>query len=236
MTTYPGTGVPRDSHLRDLADTYYGMLPSNALSPSSADIRASSIPSKRFQKAKAYLSSKHRDAIARSPQPIIISRGEGYQYNTAATKASDRKFGRMDLRKEAHIELHQSTCLNLNSANDVDADSDLWILPSLEEWEMDADSCAQLSLKHCGDGVGDGAEWAPLVSRAVTSNRERLRRRLEGDGWDFVCGKYGEDGEEVYSYSAFQHQQPHHEDDSGSGEESVDEEFDVVVLTIDAVS
>jgi hypothetical protein len=56
-----------------------------------------------------------------------------------------------------------------------------------------------------------------LLRRAASSNRERLRARLEGDGWDFVGGKYGE--EEAVLQEAI-----------GQSQESVDEEFDVVVL------
>lgn len=68
--------------------------------------------------------------------------------------------------------------------------------------------------------------WMPLVKRAVNSNRERLRRRLEGDGWDFVGGKYGEDGTALKEEA----------DASADSEESVDEEFDVVVLPVTRVA
>jgi hypothetical protein len=87
-------------------------------------------------------------------------------------------------------------------------DSDLWILPDFDEWEADAQS-PQLEKR--------SAELAPLFARAANTNRERLRRRLEGDGWDFVGGKYGEDGKTLQDV------------DVGS-DGSVDEEFDVVVL------
>lgn len=109
--------------------------------------------------------------------------------------------------------MHQSTCLNL-STDPNSTGSDLWILPDFDEWEVESDAHQQ------SYPVSKEGSWAPLVKRAVNSNRERLRRRLEGDGWDFVGGKYGEDGtalkEEV--------------DASVESEESVDEEFDVVVL------
>ncbi|KAF2476748.1 uncharacterized protein BDR25DRAFT_68740 [Lindgomyces ingoldianus] len=226
MTTYPGTGVPRDCHDRHLAETYYGMLPSSALDPSNADIRAPSIPSKRFHEAKSSASAKRKNATESHEPSIFLPRGglEGNQY-WPSTKSSKR--GRLQTKQDARIELHQSTCLNLNSTvnpnlnNPSATDSDLWILPDFDEWELDDTSSMHYSLH-----ARDGGEWAPLVSRAVNSNRERLRRRLEGDGWDFVGGKYGEDGN-VYEFR---------DEDSGSGsgsEESVDEEFDVVVLGVE---
>lgn len=130
--------------------------------------------------------------------------------------------------------------MNLNGSDS--SDSDLWILPDFEDWEYDDASplahpasnplSLNLNMKRDGDGRSEMAmampgqsEWAPLVQRAASSNRERLRRRLEGDGWDFVGGKYGYgNGEESWIVNR---------GGSGSGsssEESVDEEFDVVIL------
>jgi hypothetical protein len=103
-----------------------------------------------------------------------------------------------------------NTCLNLNSAADDSTESDLWILPDFDDWELDGET----PRKEVSQG-----ELAPLLRRAASSNRERLRARLEGDGWDFVGGKYGED-EKILQEAASQ------------SEESVDEEFDVVVLPI----
>jgi len=60
---------------------------------------------------------------------------------------------------------------------------------------------------------------APLLHRTATSNRERLKARLEAVGSEFLGGKYGEE-EKVASQS----------------EESVGEEFDVVVLPDGRVS
>jgi len=64
--------------------------------------------------------------------------------------------------------------------------------------------------------------YGGLVERAVSSNRERLRKRLEGDGWEFVGGRYGEVLEEGM------------ETDGSEG--SVDEEFDGVVVCAVEVS
>ncbi|KAF2681261.1 hypothetical protein K458DRAFT_392051 [Lentithecium fluviatile CBS 122367] len=118
--------------------------------------------------------------------------------------------------RPSHTEIHQSTCLNLNLTT-TPSDSDLWILPDFDEWEADTESPQQEA-----SPMRNG-QLAPLLARAVNSNRERLRRRLEGDGWDFVGGKYGEDGKLLKDLDV----------DMGMGsgsEESVDEEFDVVVL------
>ena len=132
----------------------------------------------------------------------------GYFLTTTA-KPPKRRRTRIYPQPSSHMDLHQSTCLNLTASND---ESDLWILPDFDDWEADAESPQQeVPPPRAG-------EWATtLLTRAVNSNRERLRRRLEGDGWDFVGGKYGDDGKLLKDV------------DTGS-EESVDEEFDVVVL------
>lgn len=89
-------------------------------------------------------------------------------------------------------------------------------MPDFDEWEVHNDSQQQ---DHLQTTKKQGA-WAPLVKRAASSNRERLRRRLEGDGWDFVGGKYGEDDAALKEAA----------ETSEASQESVDEEFDVVVL------
>ncbi|KAH8707044.1 hypothetical protein GQ44DRAFT_777538 [Phaeosphaeriaceae sp. PMI808] len=113
------------------------------------------------------------------------------------------------------VELHQSTCLNLNKSSQDSSESDLWILPNFDDWHFDHETQHQVPPK------GPSGEWAPLLRRAASSNRERLRARLEGDGWAFVGGKYGEDGGTLQTTG-------------DQSEESVDEEFDVVVLSVRA--
>lgn len=93
-------------------------------------------------------------------------------------------------------------------------DSDLWILPDFEDWEIASESPSTTPQSQSWSNK-KSAEWAPLVERAVRSNQERLRHRLEGDGWDFVGGRHGEEKCALKEARI---------------EESVDEEFDVVVL------
>jgi hypothetical protein len=99
-------------------------------------------------------------------------------------------------------------------ACDDSTESDLWILPDFDDWEVDAECPVQPEKQQA---------WAPLLRRAAKSNLERLKARLEGDGWDFVGGRYGEE-EKALKAAADQI------------EESVDEEFDVVVLPVMQVS
>ncbi|KAF2271440.1 uncharacterized protein EI97DRAFT_437870 [Westerdykella ornata] len=88
--------------------------------------------------------------------------------------------------------------------NDADEDAHAFILQELSE--------LNLFLPSPNWRQKDG-QWIPVLDRAVHSNRERLRLRLEGDGWDFVAGKYAE------------------EEDSGSAsKESMDEELDIVLI------
>jgi hypothetical protein len=100
-------------------------------------------------------------------------------------------------------------------ACDDSTESDLWILPDFDDWEADTESQQPPPTKN--------SEWAPLLRRAAKSNLERLKARLEGDGWDFVGGRYGEEEKAL-------------KEAADRMEESVDEEFDVVVLPVMQVS
>ena len=204
MSLYPGTGVPRDNRVRGEAATYYGSMPAAALDPDSANIRADSVTRKHNQLF---------NLPSQFPKPLSSRENYGHPHqkdirsNWEATKDLHYKRCRIQTTKKAtEIELHQSTCLRL----DATSESEFWILPDFEEWEVESESTEQFSVNH------QRAEWAPLIARAVNSNLDRLRQRLEGDGWDFVSGKYGEDGEALET--------------EGESEGSVDEEFDVVVL------
>lgn len=205
----PDLHLPRHSHGHDglsLADTLYSILPSRALDLSSADLRAASVPAKRYQDSKSSKRKGTPDAESGCPlTPIFSSPG----YWTPSAKAPKRS----RMAKASKMELHQSTLLNLNQSG---AESDLWILPDFEEWEADDNENTQAPSR-------TEVELGPLLQRAVNSNRERLRRRLEGDGWDFVGGKYGEDGQMLREVERRT---------TSESEESVDEEFDVVVLEV----
>ncbi|KAF2651800.1 hypothetical protein K491DRAFT_681887 [Lophiostoma macrostomum CBS 122681] len=131
-------------------------------------------------------------------------------------------------------ELHQSTCLNLTTPTEETSESDLWILPDFDEWVFENDASEQ-ELKR----EDEAAQGTSLLQRAVQSNRERLRRRLEGDGWDFVGGRYGEGSKVVEMVSRMSMAVGYTkagEALKSEEEESVDEEFDVVVLPISEVA
>jgi hypothetical protein len=204
-TAYPGSRISRDPPSARLADTIYDILPSRALDISTADLRSTPPDpvENHIDTAPKRKGTITPEDAARTPSFL-----ERHLKRTRAQPSSQQR---------GHAELHTSVCLNLNSASNA-ATSDLWILPDFEDWSAEMEQSQLLPLKRGGDGT-----WAPLLQRAASSNRERLRRRLEGDGWDFVGGRYGED-ENVYAAG------------SVSGEESVDEEFDVVVLDVVAVS
>jgi len=115
------------------------------------------------------------------------------------------------------MNIHASTCLNLNASTEEESsEADLWILPELDDWEEDEtetestiltpSSSAELNAERPATG-GPENKWAGVLRRAANSNLERLRNRLEGDGWDFV--------------------KPANRDEEDLDE---DEEFDVVVL------
>lgn len=175
---------------------------------------AASIPADQAQGSKIPEQKRTADTDYTHTSRISLTQynDRGYFITTTA-KPNKRKRPRI-YPQLSHMDMHQSTCLNLNASNN---ESDLWILPDFDEWEADAET-PQQEVPPSRSG-----EWAPLLARAVNSNRERLRRRLEGDGWDFVGGKYGEDGKLLKEVDA-------------ESEESVDEEFDVVVLPMVEVS
>tara|TARA_R110002003_G_scaffold242_13_gene17332 strand:- start:25466 stop:26086 length:621 start_codon:yes stop_codon:yes gene_type:complete len=201
----PPSGVRSrdDSSLRyDLSDAVYGMFPSRATDSSVRRSRAAS-PAKGTNKRTGNV-----DRDGASPLSMRLARGAASPSWLPQTKRR---------RLQAHqMGLHQSTCLNLNMASDDSTESDLWILPDFDDWELDGEDTQQVAGKRDGD-------WAPLLRRAARSNRERLRARLEGDGWDFVGGKYGEDEKTL-------------QEATSQAEESVDDEFDVVVLPVVHVS
>lgn len=187
----------------DLTHAVYGAFPI----PS----RALDVPLRRSRATSTAECASKRKVISDTdlapPLSIKIARSTA---NFSWLPQSKR--GRM---QNYQAELHQSTCLNLNMASGDSTESDLWILPDIDDWEVDNDKQHQATKKE--------GEWAPLLRRAAKSNLERLKARLEGDGWDFVGGKYGED--EKALKDAVMHT-----------EESVDEEFDVVVLPVVKVS
>lgn len=200
------------------------------LTLSVADLRAPSIPIKRYRDVLTSHSSKRKgtpDSIHIYSRPAVYPLG----YWSAPRGGKVR---RLETAHNTRIEIHQSTLLNLAMADPSNGgtaatESDLWILPDFEDWEMETPPTAEDASFFTApsspqmDGRKDSCSPS-LVERAVNSNRERLRRRLEGDGWDFVGGRYSEDPRDIP-----------HETDTSEGE-SVDEEFDVVVLPLSAAN
>ena len=113
------------------------------------------------------------------------------------------------------MNIHASTCLNLNAlADEETSEADLWILPELDDWEEDETETESAILTPSSSAEFDAPatggmenKWAGVLRRAANSNLERLRTRMEGDGWDFV--------------------KPANQDE----DDMDDEEFDVVILS-----
>jgi len=113
------------------------------------------------------------------------------------------------------MNIHASTCLNLNaSAEEETSEADLWILPELDDWEEDETETESTILTPSSSAeldapatAGPENKWAGVLRRAAKSNLERLRNRMEGEGWDFVKAANQDD------------------------EDMDDEEFDVVILS-----
>ena len=115
------------------------------------------------------------------------------------------------------MNIHASTCLNLNaSAEDETSEADLWILPELDDWEEDETETESTILTPSSSAELDAPatrgpenKWAGVLRRAANSNLERLRNRMEGEGWDFVK----------------------HANQDAEDPDLDDEEFDVVILS-----
>jgi hypothetical protein len=128
---------------------------------------------------------------------------------------------RSPLAREHGMNIHASTCLNLNAASEESSESDLWILPELDDWEENEPETETPALSHSSSSSSSLSaslsspasacvenKWAAVLRRAADSNLQRLRTRMEGEGWDFV-------------------KPANHDDDEDAG---VDEDFDCVVL------
>ncbi|OAL52738.1 hypothetical protein IQ07DRAFT_490041, partial [Pyrenochaeta sp. DS3sAY3a] len=194
----PGTrSRDESSYSYDLSNAVYGVLPSRATDVSPRRSCASSPARKKSAKRQSTA-----DLLGISPRSISVG------LNASAPTWLPQSERRTRLLQDQRMELHQTTCLNLNMASDNSTESDLWILPDFDDWELETEQ---------QDPIKRDNEWAPLLRRAAKSNLERLRARLEGDGWAFVGGKYDEEKKALQAAAS-------------QSEESVDPEFDVVVL------
>ncbi|KAG9189900.1 hypothetical protein G6011_06768 [Alternaria panax] len=207
----------------DLSNAIYGSFP---MSPHRRRSRATS-PS-------AALNPNPNPNISTRCMPIPTTTANQIRPSAPPTWLLQPK-QRNSLARQQGMSIHQSTCLNLNmAASGESSESDLWILPELDDWEEGEEtetessqgtlspSASQSSTAPEPTAEGGTREgqnkWAGVFRRAANSNLERLRTRLEGDGWDFVGGRYGDETKNLGN-------------EGREGEESLDEEFDVVVLS-----
>ncbi|KAJ4336917.1 hypothetical protein N0V95_008485 [Ascochyta clinopodiicola] len=112
---------------------------------------------------------------------------------------------------DLHMSIHQDKCIDTNSTSMTE--SGLWTLPGFDDEETESEPTSGQS-KHQPEN-----RWARMLQSAASSNRQRHRARLEREGWAFIGGRYSDDMQAL-------------SDESG---ESVDEEFDVVVLPRECV-
>ncbi|KAJ4990451.1 hypothetical protein SVAN01_04113 [Stagonosporopsis vannaccii] len=113
---------------------------------------------------------------------------------------------------DLHMSIHRSTSTTLTIHSSM-SESSLWTLPGFDDGD-DQTETASISKAASAEN-----RWSRLLRNAASSNRDRHRARLEGDGWAFVGGRYSDELQELSDESA----------------ESVDEEFDVVVLASESV-
>lgn len=109
------------------------------------------------------------------------------------------------------MSIHRDSCLDNPSASMTE--SGLWTLPGFDDEETEP-AAPTSPPQHQPDN-----RWAQMLQSAASSNRQRHRARLEREGWAFIGGRYSDDLQAL-------------SDESG---ESVDDEFDVVVLPRECV-
>ena len=107
---------------------------------------------------------------------------------------------------DLHMSIHRCTSLGANST--AMTESSLWTFPGFD----DEEPATEIVAKQIQSKTEN--QWSRMLQRAASSNRQRYRARLEGEGWSFVGERYSDDLQEM-------------SDESG---ECVDQEFDVVVL------
>ncbi|KAF2815466.1 uncharacterized protein BDZ99DRAFT_516186 [Mytilinidion resinicola] len=199
---------------------------------SSADLRAPSIPTQRQHARTAKLGSAAQVAFAMSdlPSPEVSQSKRGTYTHLAAFirpdagKPKDRR-GSTGLFMRRHAQGKHGLDDMLGDEGvrearwaqreaDMDVEDAVWARACEAESESEAGGQG-MSMEDLAGERREGG-YGGLVERAVSANQERLRKRLEGDGWEFVGGRYGE-GEELGVES------------EGS---EVDEEFDVVVVCV----
>ncbi|KAI4912215.1 uncharacterized protein J4E92_010066 [Alternaria infectoria] len=192
----------------DLSNAIYGAFPSCATDISPRRSRAASPSS-----ASASNSSKKRSSTARMASNTTTTTGTANRtlcrqaislhrenapptWLPAPNPNPTNKRSALARRQQGQqgMNIHASTCLNLNaSAEDETSEADLWILPELDDWEEDETETESAILTPSSSAeldapvtAGPENKWAGVLRRAANSNLERLRTRMEGEGWDFV--------------------------------------------------
>jgi len=199
------------------------------LTTSSADLRAPSIATARFNSRKSKLGSPAQIAHAlNAPGIDVQSKRSTHTYLTAfvrpdAGNPKDRR-GSTGLFTRRRADVRYISALTrdqgiVDDARWAEKEAGMDVEDAMMYWACEESaSCGaeeEVEMEGLRDERREGG-YGSLVERAVSSNRERLRKRLEGDGWEFVGGRYGE----VLEMEV--------EIDGSEG--SVDEEFDGVVV------
>jgi hypothetical protein len=182
-----------------------------------ADARAHMKPRHENPKSNIKFSAQHlQQAPMNQSQiltpPLTPPRSSNTSMSTTPNRSSTQKeLVTARVHFDLHMSIHRSASISTSFADM--SESSLWTLPGLDDGEP---CSASGSTSHPANTEN---RWSRLLQRAASSNRERHRARLEGDGWAFVGGRYSDDLQELGDESA----------------ESVDEEFDVVVLAREVV-
>ncbi|USP82304.1 hypothetical protein yc1106_09578 [Curvularia clavata] len=127
--------------------------------------------------------------------------------------------------------IHQSVCLNLTPpcAKASTADSELWIMPELDDCESGSSSSASSTPSRCSSSSSSppARQYSFALSDATKAKAkfhlDQLRARLvqaDCDAWDFFMARCNDDKRRN---EALQHKH--------QSEERLDEEFDLVVLS-----
>ncbi|RAR01154.1 hypothetical protein DDE82_006726 [Stemphylium lycopersici] len=216
----------------DLSNAIYGQFPSCATSTSPRRSRA---PSPHTSAKTAKTANKRK---ATTPIELNFCRQKISPNRTSnATTPTWLSPQANKLRNMATV--HQSVLLNFTAGSENNTESEMWMLPELDDWEADSDtegsssssSSSSSSLQYSSSpatptqqstqqqpDLSTDKEWSTFLHRAAKSNLERLRARLEAEGWDFAGARFAGQSHGVQQQAPCQ------------SEDRLDEEFDVVVV------
>jgi hypothetical protein len=228
------SGPNRSAHACDCKNLRYNM--SQAIYGSFPSCAADSTPSPGPRAKSPHTASKEQSKPEITvPVEITVCRQETTinsinSDNTIPTWLPYPRILPGDVEKMDNI--HQSVCLNLTAPCDKagTTESELWIMPELDDCESDVSSSASSTPSRSSSSSPPARQYSISLSDATKAKAkfhlDQLRARLvqaDYDAWDFFMARCNDEKRRNEALQALQHKH--------QSEERLDEEFDLVVLS-----